>query len=103
MQEKNRARALRRHHRERLKKNRKSYWGRGRRGLEWTPVALGICVNTPHPCSCWACGNSRKWLGEVTVQERRIAQLSVWEELAAAGPQDDTTPATEEATESPLG
>lgn len=22
-------------------------------------------------CSCWMCGNPRRWLGEVTMQERR--------------------------------
>ena len=25
----------------------------------------------PAQCSCWMCGNPRKWLGERTMQERR--------------------------------
>jgi hypothetical protein len=29
---------------------------------------------TPTPCSCWMCGNPRKFLGERTVQERRAMQ-----------------------------
>lgn len=32
-------------------------------------------ARTPKPCSCWMCGNPRKWLGEVTKQERSAAQL----------------------------
>ena len=29
---------------------------------------------TPTPCSCWMCGNPRKWFGERTVQERSAMQ-----------------------------
>ena len=29
---------------------------------------------TSTPCSCWMCGNPRKWFGERTVQERRAMQ-----------------------------
>ena len=29
---------------------------------------------TPASCSCWMCGNPRKWFGERTVQERRAMQ-----------------------------
>lgn len=25
---------------------------------------------TPSPCSCWCCGNPRKWFGAATIQER---------------------------------
>lgn len=76
---KNHARALRRHHRARLKKNRRYYWGR--EGLaDWTPCSLGKAIDTPHPCSCLGCGNSRRWLGERTIQERRAYQVPLLEE-----------------------
>ncbi|WP_169980233.1 hypothetical protein [Tautonia rosea] len=26
-------------------------------------------------CSCWMCGNPRRWLGERTLQERRAAMF----------------------------
>ncbi|MGI9190252.1 MAG: hypothetical protein ACR2F9_08930, partial [Longimicrobiaceae bacterium] len=26
------------------------------------------------PCSCWMCGNPRRYRGELTLQERRAAQ-----------------------------
>ena len=29
---------------------------------------------TPTPCSCWMCGNPRKWFKQPTIQERRFAQ-----------------------------
>lgn len=34
---------------------------------------------TPTPCSCWMCGNPRKWFGDVTVQERNFAQTEAWQ------------------------
>ncbi|AAS77102.1 hypothetical protein T5.055 [Escherichia phage T5] len=50
-------RALRRHHRQRVKNNRKKYWTvfphEG-------PKRLGIITTTPCICSCWMCGNPRK-------------------------------------------
>lgn len=68
--------AIRRHHATRLKKVRKLYW-------HWndkTPRQLGILVNTPTVCSCWMCGNDRKYLNEKTVQERRNEQRDTWED-----------------------
>lgn len=64
-------RALRRFHVARLKAARRFYWGRD---LAQEPVYLAKAVQTPHPCSCWGCGNSRKWFGERTIQERRFSQ-----------------------------
>ncbi len=61
-------RASRRHHRARLKKKRQYY-----RGRRLTDAALGIVVNTPTLCSCWMCGNPRKYFGEQTIQERRAS------------------------------
>ena len=69
-------RALRRHHVARLKRKRIGYWGRGK-FLEWDEKGLGAVVQHPCVCSCWMCGNPRKWLGEQSIQERREAQESV--------------------------
>ena len=69
----NTKRAERRHHIERLKQRRRYYWG-FRRDLSKAPKELAKAVDTPTPCSCWMCGNARKWLGEETIQERRLKQ-----------------------------
>ena len=72
-------RALRRHHRERLKRKRASYW----LGYTW-PMderLLGMVVSTPHPCSSYCCGNPRKWFGELSIQERKYFQESIEENL----------------------
>jgi hypothetical protein len=59
-------RSVRRHHNERLKKKRLSYWG----GVAQSDDRrLGILLHTPHPCTCWMCGNPRKFNKEITVQE----------------------------------
>ena len=60
-------RALRRHHRERLKKKRRFHWSRD---LSKDPKILSRVIDTPTPCSCWMCRNLRKSEGE-TLQERR--------------------------------
>ena len=39
-----------------------------------TPVQQGIAAHTPKRCSCWMCGNPRKFTGERTVQESRLIQ-----------------------------
>ena len=66
-------RSLRRHHNERLKSKRKDYHG-------WngdsTPRIRGIYLNTPAPCSCWMCGNERKYFGNRTRKE--ILQLEIF-------------------------
>ena len=35
--------------------------------------------DTPTPCSCWMCGNPRKWFGNATVQECSFAQTEEWQ------------------------
>lgn len=55
-----RLRSERRHESSRIKKNRKDY--------------VSAKAETPKPCSCFMCGNPRKWFGEKTVQERRAFQ-----------------------------
>lgn len=63
-------RSVRRHHAGRLKKSRRHYWG----GISGDPGRAGVVVNTPTPCSCYMCGNPRKYFNEKTVQERRLFQ-----------------------------
>ena len=67
-------RAIRRHHRERLKHKRRYHWCRD---LINEPEILARAINTPTPCSCWMCCNTRSnpWLPEkekLTRQERRF-------------------------------
>ena len=66
-------RALRRHHVNRLKQKRRIHWGR----VLHTDEELGKAVGTPKPCSCFMCGNPRKYYGEKTVQERRFEQVPI--------------------------
>lgn len=52
-------RALRRYHRQRVKNNRRKYWTVFPH--EESPKRLGIITTTPCICSCWMCGNPRKY------------------------------------------
>ena len=52
-----------RHHAARVKANRKLYHFKGK-----------TAYKTPAPCSCWMCGNPRKWFKTPTIQERRMFQ-----------------------------
>ena len=61
-------RALRRHHVARLKRSRRFHWGRD---LAQEPKPLAKAVDTPCLCSCWMCGNPRRYFRELTRQERR--------------------------------
>lgn len=62
-------RAIRRHHTARLKQRRRYHWGRD---LSDDSRRLGIAVRTPKPCSCFMCGNARRYAGD-TCQEMRAA------------------------------
>lgn len=63
-------RAIRRHHYQRLKRNRRAYWH-----VDLTPREIGMVVTTPHPCSCaGGCGHQRKVYGP-TVQEKRFSEV----------------------------
>lgn len=64
-------RSVRRHHAGRLKKSRRHHWGRD---ISGEAKRLGQAVDTPTPCSCYMCGNPRKYFNEKTVQERRLSQ-----------------------------
>lgn len=73
-------RALRRHHMDRLKRKRATYWFGKEDNNE---RKLGILVSSPHPCSCSACGNPRRngWDKKHTVQERKYFQESIEENM----------------------
>lgn len=84
---KNMSRAERRHHRARLMKTRKNYWGYGNQGWrsycqdapeEMSPAMVGTVARTPTPCSCYMCGNPRRtsWGGKekLTIAERRMLE-----------------------------
>ncbi|MFZ2172374.1 MAG: hypothetical protein WAW61_22400 [Methylococcaceae bacterium] len=61
------SRALKFHHRQRIKNNRRHYFGRD---LSNEPKYLGLVINTPTTCSCVTCCNWRKTEG-ITIQEKR--------------------------------
>ena len=62
------SRALNRHHAQRLRKRRASYYTTG--GQSDDPRAVGIAARTPKPCSCWMCRNKRQDEGPA-LEERR--------------------------------
>lgn len=62
--------AIRRHHRARLKRKRAGHFSGN--ACE-TPRKLGMVVSTATPCSCPMCGNPRRYVGELTMQERRLS------------------------------
>lgn len=71
---KDRKRAIRRHHAWRLKKNRLTYysnWGK----RDTSGRAVGMLLHTAALCSCFACGNARRFYGNGrqgrTLQELR--------------------------------
>jgi hypothetical protein len=66
-----RGRGLKIHHRQRLSKKRRFRFGRD---LLKNPKELAKTISTPTPCSCWMCGNHRKFHG-LTMQERRMLPL----------------------------
>ena len=58
--------ALRRHHTERLKYNRKDYWAAGARAVGFAfseKERLNKLARTPKRCNCWMCKNPRKVRG----------------------------------------
>lgn len=76
-------RAIRRHHRERLKQKRRSYWMAFDPYCDYPIVnneRVVRLINTPTPCSCDLCGNPRRHFGEISKQEK-IANLIMADEL----------------------
>ncbi|MDB6060171.1 MAG: hypothetical protein JWM78_274 [Verrucomicrobiaceae bacterium] len=66
--------AIRRHHRERLKNKRRFHWGRDLRAEQ---KALAQAIDTPAPCSCWICKNGRSGEGR-TLQELKSDSNYWW-------------------------
>lgn len=65
-----RSRAFRRHQDARVKVRVRKYYG----GWASSDLRnLGRVAHSRQLCSCAMCGNPRRWLGEVTLQERRLA------------------------------
>lgn len=61
-------RAIRRHHRERLKRRVSDYYS----GVhKYDERRIGQMSRARTPCSCWMCGNPRKYFGERTWRERK--------------------------------
>ena len=54
-----RLRAIRRHHRARVFRRRRHYWGYG--SNLFPDDAFPSVIDTPKPCSCWKCGNPRRF------------------------------------------
>jgi hypothetical protein len=67
-------RSLRRHHLQRLKKKAGNYFGGWIKSHPDKAHFVGIYANTHTPCSCWMCGNPRKYFNEKTLQELKTEQ-----------------------------
>lgn len=63
-----RTRSERRHFEQRQKARARKFHG-GTAKL--SPRHLGRAAHSPQSCSCWMCGNPRRFVGAVTIQERR--------------------------------
>jgi hypothetical protein len=57
-------RAVRQHHRARLIARRRHHFGRVRTSGEAAKAAT-----TPTPCSCWMCGNPRRYFRQRSIQK----------------------------------
>ena len=66
------SRALRRHHAARLRAQRRFYHGQDLAAIRG---ALGRVVNTAAGCSCFMCGNPRRYFRERTLQECRAENI----------------------------
>lgn len=67
-------RAYRRAQAARLKARRRRYYNAARGERD-----VGLLLNTATRCSCWMCGNPRRYGGERTLQERRQGQARLQE------------------------
>jgi hypothetical protein len=62
------SRSVRRHHEERIKRRVKEYYGGA---FRHDVRSIGKLAHSQTPCSCWMCGNPRRYEGEPTLRERR--------------------------------
>ncbi len=67
------SRAIRRHHAARLKRARRFYFAVYNAG---DPRRLGLALHTPALCSCWMCGNARRYFGRTRAELVQLAQLA---------------------------
>lgn len=65
------SRSVRLQHTARLKNARRHYH---RMDQEATARQVGRAFQAPAKCSCWLCGNQRKFNGELSIQEQRQLQ-----------------------------
>ena len=65
----NSKRSVRRHHRERLMKKRSHHYGYGTTRDRMPDEIRSVHARTSTTCSCWMCGNPRKFFGFVTRAE----------------------------------
>jgi len=67
-------RAIRRHHEERIKNRVEKYYG----GVfQKDAREIGKMAHARTPCSCFMCGNPRKWFKQMTLRERRAPEIKV--------------------------
>ena len=67
---KNQKRALRRFHKQRIEKKRRKYLVvESQIEANLNHEGVKLILKTPTPCSCWMCGNPRKYHKEKTIQE----------------------------------
>jgi hypothetical protein len=67
------SRAVRRHHAARLKQARRFYFGFDNRT---DPRRLGMVLQTPTSCSCWMCGNLRRFVGPTIAELLQLVRLT---------------------------
>jgi len=65
--------------RERLRTKRRYYWGQDL--FFEKNSCTKMIIDTPTPCSCWMCGNPRKYFGEKTLQEKSFDEINKLSEL----------------------
>jgi hypothetical protein len=44
----------------------------------WRPLdeaSIGYLAHSPHNCSCYMCGNPRKWWKQKTIQEKKMDEF----------------------------
>ena len=75
-------RSIRRHHERRIKKRTRGYYGGY---ATHNARALGKLAHARTPCSCWMCGNPRRFSGELTLQERRAEAVGAIEQETGDG------------------
>jgi len=67
------SRAVRRHHAARIKQARRFYFGLDHRT---DPRRGGMVLHTATPCSCWMCGNQRRYIGCTLAELLHVVKLA---------------------------